>query len=625
MICARCGLDNLEGRRFCTACGAPLVISETVDTVVEPLRRPASAQMAGRVIDGKYRIDSVLDHGGMGVVYRATRVMIGDGVALKLLHSDRLQEPGSRERFQREAQAAARLKHENAVTIYDFGVTTDGLVYLVMELVEGESLAKIIHRQGALPVELCVEAMKQICAAVGEAHRHNIVHRDLKPDNVILRGTGSTMRVKVLDFGIAKLQDSDVSRLTQTGAVVGTPHYMSPEQCMGQELDGRSDVYSLGVVLFEMLTGRVPFSATTPTAVVVQQVTQAPPAPCSINPGIPEAVEKVILRALEKKREARPQSAEDLSRELTAAAETERPPMAETRMGAIPAGSAGQGQGTQPTTPAETGIAAPQYGGPTARHGTPQHTVDTLTGSAGGRQVSGGETAYGQMASAPGGASWPAHSPSQAPAPAYSPGQTSGRSNRTAIFVAVVFGILILVVGAILLGLVVLDRPAGNTNGNIAVISPTPSPGRPVRSPNPPINLDAVAGEVTDTLNEWAAAITARDLDSLMSHYADELQPYYLAKTAGVSKIRQDMIRAYNNYDTTTITVSNVLVEPAADGLRATVRFDKAFDFIGQKRYTGSVQEEMWLAKTGGRWLITGLADLRVYYSNSTPVDEPTP
>jgi serine/threonine-protein kinase len=660
MICASCGADTLNGKRFCTACGAALVIPETVDTTVVDPRRQASSppnEMAGRIVEGKYRIGSVLGHGGMGVVYRATRVLIGDTVALKLLHNDRLQDTGSRDRFQREAQAAARLKHENAVTIYDFGVTSGGLVYLVMELVEGESLAEIIRSRGALPLDLCLDIMKQVCAAVAEAHRHNIIHRDLKPDNIIVRQVGRGTRVKVLDFGIAKLQDPDASRLTQTGTVIGTPHYMSPEQCMGEQLDGRSDIYSIGIVLFEMLTGRLPFNATTPSAAVVQQVTQGAPSPRSINPSISDSIERVVLRALEKPREKRPQSAEDFYNELAAAASgSPSPPAtspAATRVGpALPNYLAGP-----VPTPSAAGAAKTaepeQSEGATRPNRKPQPTVNEEQASPSGFKANPGQVPYEQPGyNKPGhdysgygqpGYDQPVNNPQSHNQQSYS--QSSGvqgypqpgppsqprypraapANSRTTIFALIVIGVLILAVGAVLVGALVLNRPVPTINGNVAASDPTPSPSPSRYPPSPPVNLEAVSGEVMDTLNEWAAAITARDLDSLMSHYADQVQPYYLAKSASAGKVRQDMVRAYYNYQTTTIKISNLSVEPAADGLHVTARFDKAFDFAGEKRFTGLVQEEMWLSKTGGQWMITGLADLRVYYSNSTPTDQPTP
>jgi len=277
---------------------------------------PISDALLGRHIEGKYRIDSKLGAGGMGAVYRAHRLLIGDEVAVKILHPQHVSEPQATERFRREAQAAARLKHANAVSIYDFGVTSDGLVYLVMELVEGQSLREIIKQQGPLTQSAAAEVINQICAALDEAHRQQIVHRDLKPDNIVVKPMLNGLRVKVLDFGIAKLRDLTAGNLTQTGSVMGTPHYMSPEQCLGEELDSRSDIYSLGVVLYEMLIGVVPFNSPTSTAVVVQHVNQMPPSLRTMNLSISPAVEAVVLHALAKKREDRPQSAAALASEL---------------------------------------------------------------------------------------------------------------------------------------------------------------------------------------------------------------------------------------------------------------------------------------------------------------------
>lgn len=270
--------------------------------------------LIGHSIDERYRIDAVIGKGGMGTVYLATRLLIGDEVAIKVLHTS--DDPQAAERFRREARAAARLKHPNAVSIYDFGVSSEGLQYLVMDLVEGKSLRDITKEQGALSLSSVGELVSQVCSALDEAHRHHIIHRDIKPDNIILNSTPTGPRVKVLDFGIAKLRDDSATNLTQTGNVMGTPHYMSPEQCLGEELDSRADIYSLGIVVYEMLCGRVPFNSPVSTAVVVQHVNQTPPSLRSFNPAIPVAVEAVVFRALEKARDMRPASAGAFAREL---------------------------------------------------------------------------------------------------------------------------------------------------------------------------------------------------------------------------------------------------------------------------------------------------------------------
>jgi serine/threonine protein kinase len=276
--------------------------------------------LLGRLIDGKYRIDAEIGAGGMAAIYRATRLHIGDVVAVKVLHSQLLREPQFTERFRREAQAAAQLKHPNVVAIYDFGVSEDGVAYLVMELVEGLNLRTIINDAGPLPAALAAEIVRQVCAALAEAHRQNIVHRDIKPANIAVETVPDGQRVKVLDFGIVSIREATgATNFTQTGAVLGTPAYMSPEQCLGEELDGRSDLYSLGVVLYEMLCGVVPFNSPTPTAVAIQHVQQAPPPLRVINASISPAVEDVVLRALAKRRDDRFRSVRDFADALSAA------------------------------------------------------------------------------------------------------------------------------------------------------------------------------------------------------------------------------------------------------------------------------------------------------------------
>ncbi len=348
MFCSRCG-TQANNKRYCTQCGAALLKIQaslagiaavsgrmqfaaaqaivSSGNIPATYRQPSAALqtiekpsgLMGRTLDQKYDLETIIGIGGMGTVYRAFRKMIGDNVAIKILHPDQATDTQSVERFKREAQTAARLKHPNLVRIYDFGMTKDGLLYQVMELAEGESLRQLIERKGRLSEKVAVEIASQICAALEIAHKNGVVHRDIKPENILVQTTSGGMQVKVLDFGIAALRGIPSNRLTHAGSFVGTPYYMSPEHCLGDEQDGRSDIYSLGILLFEMLTGLVPFNSSVATAVGIQQVKQLPPSLRELNPHISPAVEAVVLRALEKSPEARQQTASELARDLNSA------------------------------------------------------------------------------------------------------------------------------------------------------------------------------------------------------------------------------------------------------------------------------------------------------------------
>src|SRR5215475_2079224 len=326
MVCPSCG-NVSDDERICNQCGAelasPLAPTEPASgddqspDTLSPLSDTGA--LTGMTLDQRYFLESKLGVGGMGTVYRASRLQIGDWVAVKVLHQDQMADPRAIERFRREAQIAARLKHPNVVAVHDFGVSEEGLSYLVMDLAEGESLSSMIERQGALAESDAAEIARQVCAALDEAHGQGVIHRDIKPQNIVVQTIQKGLQVKVLDFGSAASIDI-TTKLTRNGAVIGTPQYMSPEYCLGEELDGRSDIYSLGIVLFEMLTGVVPFDSPTTTAIVVKHVNDPPRPPRKLNPKISPAVESVVLRALEKRRGARPQTAGEMARELVAAA-----------------------------------------------------------------------------------------------------------------------------------------------------------------------------------------------------------------------------------------------------------------------------------------------------------------
>ena len=341
MICPQCQESMKDDARFCSNCGLSF---SSFNTPTEhaaahnlPETLPDIDPLVGQALDGKYELLARLGEGGMGVVYRARRVHIGDEVAVKVLLRKFVADSGLVERFRREARAAAQLRHPNVVAIYDYGEAgeNDAPAYIVMELVEGASLRQLLRREGCLSPERAVSLMRDICAGVGAAHRRQIFHRDLKPDNIIVLPPDEDREretVKVVDFGIAKLRDAaGAPTLTETGMVMGTPHYMSPEQCRGDQLDSRSDVYSLGAMLYEMLADKPPFTASSLMGVLTKHITEAPP-PLPTDASAPPALAALIMRALAKDPDARPADAAELSRELRAAEEeTHRWRKAESR------------------------------------------------------------------------------------------------------------------------------------------------------------------------------------------------------------------------------------------------------------------------------------------------------
>ncbi|MBX7223331.1 MAG: protein kinase [Blastocatellia bacterium] len=310
------------------------------------------SQPGTTVIDGKYRLISCLGRGGMGSVYRAEHIHLGRPFAVKTVLPDfASRDPTAIDRFRQEARASAAIHHINVVGVTDFGVTDQRVFYLVMEYVEGRGLQEIINTEGPLTPERVLKIMKQVCAGVGAAHRLNMIHRDLKPSNIMISrpvtgpvsleemglilgddvtGTNTPAPpaaetepiIKVLDFGLAKILNTEVlgdGPATLGTGVMGTPHYMSPEQCNGKAVDPRSDVYSLGVVLFQMLTKDVPFKGDSFGAIVSGHLMKNPPSLRALNPVVTEALESVVLRAMSKDPANRQQSVMQLADELEAA------------------------------------------------------------------------------------------------------------------------------------------------------------------------------------------------------------------------------------------------------------------------------------------------------------------
>jgi tRNA A-37 threonylcarbamoyl transferase component Bud32 len=259
---------------------------------------------------GSFRIQRLLGLGGMGAVYLAEHPVIGNKVAIKFLHDSLAQDPDTVWRFYQEARAAHVVGHENIVSIYDLNLLPPKRYYMVMEYLEGETLSQRLQH-GAMPVETALRVLIQLCDALEAAHAAGVVHRDLKPDNIFLVDRrGQKDFVKLVDFGIAKLREGGSARsTTRVGMLIGTPEYMSPEQCEGRPVDARSDLYALGIIAFRLATGRLPFQPPNLTAMLIAQIQQPPPAPRSIEPSVDERLEQVILKALAKAPEDRFQSA----------------------------------------------------------------------------------------------------------------------------------------------------------------------------------------------------------------------------------------------------------------------------------------------------------------------------
>jgi serine/threonine-protein kinase len=288
-------------------------------------QRGGSAPVAvGDHIDGKYVVEAVLGTGGMGMVVRATHVDLNKQIALKFLLADAVQRPDAVERFLREARAVRKLRSEHVVRVLDVGrLTGSGLPYIAMELLEGEDLDRVLRARGPLPFDEACTWIIHACEALAEAHAQGIVHRDLKPGNLFLARQQGNLMVKVLDFGIAKTADTQVSR-TRTAAVVGSVLYMSPEQMRSaKKVDPRSDIWSLGVTLFELLGGHPPFDAEDVPALILSVTSDPPRSLRELRPDIPPALEQVVLRCLEKAPDVRISSAGELAMALVPFAKAE--------------------------------------------------------------------------------------------------------------------------------------------------------------------------------------------------------------------------------------------------------------------------------------------------------------
>ncbi|MEJ7603976.1 MAG: serine/threonine-protein kinase [Kofleriaceae bacterium] len=305
-------VSTLPPKNVASAGGSTIPSSSPKQPARVPKSRPipkGDEIYVGEVLNNRFKVESKIGEGGFGAVYRGIQLATGRKVALKLLHPEMTKDENLVARFRREGMVLCNLRDAHTITTYDFDQTPDGTLYIAMELLEGKSLHQVFHEQAPLEWKRMFKILIEMCSSLAEAHSQGIVHRDLKPENVYLETRpGNPEFVKILDFGIAKVMRGDTidpqsPQLTATGQTLGTLEYMSPEQLMGKQLDGRSDVYALGVVAYEMTTGRLPFpDAKGPAGLITAQLKQTPIPPSHANPkaGIPPAADRAILKCLEK-------------------------------------------------------------------------------------------------------------------------------------------------------------------------------------------------------------------------------------------------------------------------------------------------------------------------------------
>jgi len=318
-ICRKCGARYGDEVNACPTDGEALHILPDVLTSRNPApvpRTPADP-MIGSTVE-KYLIKRKLGEGGMGIVYEAEHIHIGKKVALKVLLEDYTKKQELVDRFKQEARSASIIGHPNIINVTDFGYTPDGRIFFVMEFLDGEDLASVIEKQGTLPHGRIMRVVKQVCAGLSAAHRKGIIHRDMKPENIfVLNPGGEDETIKILDFGIAKMSilESEGRKLTKTGVVFGTPEYMSPEQAAGKPIDHRIDIYSLGVIMYEMLTGKVPFTGDTFMSILTKHIFEPVPPIGEVSQGgaVPPALEQIVYKCLAKEPEGRFESVDELA------------------------------------------------------------------------------------------------------------------------------------------------------------------------------------------------------------------------------------------------------------------------------------------------------------------------
>ena len=592
-VCRVCGCCYDDSESVCPNDGStPLVADRAGDTLVA----------------GKYRLVRLLGRGGVGAVYAARHLDLEIPVAVKLLLPTLTDDPAALARFRREAQAAARLHHPGIARTHDFGILADGGAYLVMELVEGPTLRQIIADRAPLGACEATRIARQVLEAIDTAHHAGIIHRDLKPSNIIVSiDHRDHQRAMVVDFGLAKVLEEAMTLqggITTTGTFIGTPRYMSPEQCQGEDLDPRSDIYSLGVILYEMLAGRPPFESPSLTALALKHLQEPPPPIRASRPDLPDDLVKAIEDALAKSRDDRPATAGELAARLRAI-ELRLAPAGEVE--SVPVIAA-------PPTPIDTTgpdtIARQQktISGPPLSEPQAPRTIDPVVP---GVRLS-PETTF--------------VTPDEPP-----PSKRSPLVTIAAIALLFLLGLT----GWWLLqrekepgvatsqertGPAIVDENDRDTLRPEERASSSPKREGSVRSTATNIVAEAPAidrGATTDALREgiarWVLTMNTRNVDGHIATYDSRLSTFYLQHDVDRAQVRQVKAQLFREASKVRITTGAINLLISRDGRTATMRFPKSYTITSRDSVrSGEVLSELVWKRTDSGWRITSERDLRV-------------
>lgn len=554
-----------------------------------------AARPGTRLILDKYRLDSLIARGGMGAIYAGTHIELDRPVAVKLLLPNFNADGQALERFRREARAAARIKHPNIVDIYDYGALPEGEAYIVMELAQGETLHEHLKRVGRLPIAGAITIARQLAEGMDAAHRNGIVHRDLKPSNIILtKESSGSLRVKIVDFGIAKIMQqlsAEDATLTATGMLVGTPRYMSPEQCSDGPVDARSDIYSLGIILYEMLAGHAPFAGDTPVALAVKRINETPPPIAEQRSDVPPALAALVAQTLATDPAGRPQTALDVARSLAQlgsarnqAAQTQPVEKMAEPVTAVKPTSSSSDAGVRAARPIVVNLAEETQVRP--------------------RQTWSPALAYASLAVA-------------------------------------------LVISAMAIWSLTRQPQAAQS---VQTISPTPSPAQlsevqpprssPTAKPNasptaekeleeqakqkPDDEVDVASeeanevpaqtrAEISGALGEWMAATNSGDVAKQMSLYNPHLGAFYRKRDVTRADVQAEKKKLFEQASKIDVRAGEPQITISRDGRTATTRFRKRYAIEGAEdsRHGEVLQELRWI-KTENGWKIVSERDLKV-------------